>query len=156
MARRMVHSATATSQQHSGSHDSFPCFIYNLHNSEKDELKTSRNSSPGLPPALPVSRLRLCSGSSDPLSALPVFPYQPPPVNPAPACLPWAGGSDTSPGRVTPVPPSREETTLARILPAMKCITEHSGLRMLLFYIYIAKFMLKSFLYTPCPYFKHL
>lgn len=129
---RMVYSATATSHQHSGSCDCFcqqSFFIYNLRNPEKGELKTSRNAFPGLPPALPVSRLTLCSGSSDPLSAFPVFPYQHHPVNPAPACLPWAGGSELPAQGVTPVPPSGKKTTLALILSVMKCITKPSGLR---------------------------
>lgn len=104
----MVYSATATLHQHSGSRDCFcqqSFFMYNLHNSEKGEWQTSRNSSP----ALPATIL-----SPDWHSAvIPVILYQhflcstdkASPWTQSPACLPRAGGSDLPAQGLTPVPP---------------------------------------------------
>lgn len=130
MARRMVYTATATSDQHSRSHDCF-ChqifFIHNLCNSEKGELKTSRNAPPGLPPAIPVSRLTLqwflwssISSSCASLRESKVTAQPQPP----PAC-PGQGYSHCPAQGETPAPPTSKETTRS----GMKCITKPSGLR---------------------------
>lgn len=152
MARRMVYSATATSHQHSGSHDCFchqSFFIHNLQNSEKGKLKTGRNAPPGPPPTIPVSRLALQWFLS--LILYQLFLCSPlrnrsHQANPASSsCLPWPGALGLpSPGRN----PSTSHQQRNNSVPAgVKCFTKRSDLSpkitnfTLNTFIYIAEFM---------------
>lgn len=155
MARRVVYRATATSNQHSGSHDCFCTSVFSYttciilrrvtwRQAEMHLLPSSRHLQPNTA-VVPLILYQRCCVPADEASRRPAL---------ARAALIHQSGQ--RPQRRPQAETARSGWHQVPYKPSGLRPKSQTPLWILLFYIYIAEFMQKSFLSTPCPYFQHL